>query len=124
MSNPFGVKAGRPVNEAGFQPPAAAPPAANWGGSEMLKLETAGKNSKEVRDAFSASLFFSILREGGCNPVVRSDGVYVCFNKYSAIVKDARAWAVLHDPEGDARMEYADAAWNCRPPGVEVVELG
>lgn len=77
-----------------------------------------------VLGAFSAALFYSVLRACGDNPLVTQDGIYCRMQTKSSEIVNVGSWAALYDPTGEIRLEYARSAWTARRSGTEVVELG
>jgi hypothetical protein len=77
-----------------------------------------------VLGAFSASLFYSVLRACGDNPLVTQDGIYCRVQTKSTEIKEVVRWAALYDPTSELRLQYAREAWTARRSGTEIVELG
>jgi hypothetical protein len=123
MSNLARGKSGRPVNEAGFYPPVAAPFVV-LGGVVMLKLETADEGGENAPYVFDAALFFSFFRAAGGDPQIRSGGIYRQAARRTPALREVCAWAAIHDPNGAIRMEYVRQQWEACAGGSTVVYLG
>jgi hypothetical protein len=90
----------------------------------MLTLNVVDDDVVSRRLEFDPSLFFSVMRDAGSDPVVWGGALYLLLPKPSKFLEDVQRTAALLDPAGEIRIAYAKRAWDARPIGAEIVKLG
>lgn len=71
---------------------------------------------------FCAEAFYTGLRAGGGDPVVRNGALHFLVGEFP--VSNLNKWAALHDPTGSLRVGYARDAWAKRASDDEIILLG